>query len=153
LPWIASSGRHLELPRPPAGRRSGAGRRELLERSAQQRPERHGRVGGRPPPDRDLRRRDDYSTSSASTTTGIQGEDHRYAETIRRYLDQDKPVVNSEFGHSPYRGDRPGHMEFGEVDTGSLALHRIPLAGRLVRTRLKKGSHLRDGGWLQSRQR
>jgi hypothetical protein len=83
----------------------------------------------------------------------LQGEDHRYAETIRRYLDQDKPVVNSEFGHGPYRGDRPGHMEFGEVDTGSLALHRIPLAGRLVRTRLKKGSHLRDGGWLQSRQR
>jgi hypothetical protein len=80
-------------------------------------------------------------------------EDHRYAETIRRYLDQDKPVVNSEFGHSPYRGDRPGHMEFGEVDTGSLALHRIPLAGRLVRTRLQKSSHLRDGGWLQSRQR
>ena len=63
-------------------------------------------------------------------------EDHRYAETIRRYLGQDKPVVNSEFGHSPYRGDCPGYMEFGEVDTGSLALHRILLAGRLVRTRL-----------------
>jgi hypothetical protein len=30
-------------------------------------------------------------------------------------------------------------MELGEVDTGSLALHRIPLAGRLVRTRLKPG--------------
>jgi hypothetical protein len=44
-------------------------------------------------------------------------------------------------------------MELGEVDTGSLALHRIPLAGRLVRTRLQKSSHLRDGGWLQSRQR
>jgi hypothetical protein len=66
-------------------------------------------------------------------------EDHRYAETIRRYLGQGKPVVNSEFGHSPYRGDRPVHMELGEVDTGSLALHGIPLAGRLVRTRLKPG--------------
>ena len=50
-----------------------------------------------------------------------------------------KRVVKSEFGHSAYLGDRPGHMEFGEVDTGSLALHRIPLAGRLVRPRLKQG--------------
>ena len=47
----------------------------------------------------------------------------------------------------PYRGDhRPGHMEFGEVDTRSVALHRIPLAGRLVHPRLKKGTHLRDEG-------
>ena len=68
-------------------------------------------------------------------------DDHRYAETIRRYLGQGKPVVNSEFGHSPYRGDRPGLMELGEVDTLSVALHRIPLAGRLVRPRLKRGSH------------
>jgi hypothetical protein len=73
-------------------------------------------------------------------------DDHRYAETIKRYLGQGKPVVNSEFGHSAYRGNRPGHMEFGEVDTVSLALHRIPLAGRLVRARLKQGSHLRDEG-------
>jgi hypothetical protein len=73
-------------------------------------------------------------------------EDHRYAETIRRYLGEGKPVVNSEFGHSAYRGDRPGHMELGEVDNLSLALHRIPLAGRLVRPRLKKGSHRRDEG-------
>jgi hypothetical protein len=55
-------------------------------------------------------------------------EDHRYAETIRRYLGQGKPVVNSEFGHSPYREDRPGHMELGEVDTLSVALHRIPVS-------------------------
>ena len=41
-------------------------------------------------------------------------DDHRYAETIRRYLGEGKPVVNSEFGHSPYRGDCPGYMEFGE---------------------------------------
>jgi len=71
-------------------------------------------------------------------------EDHRYAEMIRPYLGQGKPVLNSEFGHSPYRGDRPGHMKLGEVDTASLALHRIPVAGRLVRPRLKKGTHLRD---------
>jgi hypothetical protein len=70
--------------------------------------------------------------------------DHRYAETIRRYLGQGKPVFNTEFGHSPYRGDRPGRMEFGEVGYGSLALHRIPLAGRLVRARLKRGTHVRD---------
>ena len=67
--------------------------------------------------------------------------DHRYAETIRRYLGQGKPVVNSEFGHSRYRGDRHGHMELGEVDTLSVALHRIPLAGRLVRPRLKQGGY------------
>jgi len=73
-------------------------------------------------------------------------DDHRYAETIKRYLGQGKPVVNSEFGHSPYRGDRPGHMELGEVDTLSVALHRIPLADRLVRPRLKKGTHVRDEG-------
>ena len=70
--------------------------------------------------------------------------EHRYAETIRRYLGQGKPVLNTEFGHSSYRGDRPGLMEFGEVDTVSVALHRIPLAGRLVRPRLKKGTHVRD---------
>jgi len=37
-------------------------------------------------------------------------------------------------------------VEFGEVDTVSLALRRIPLAGRLVRPRLKKSTHLRDEG-------
>ncbi len=55
--------------------------------------------------------------------------DHRYAETIRRYVGQGKPVVNTEFGHSSYRGDRPGLMELGEVPSASVALHRIPLAG------------------------
>jgi hypothetical protein len=35
-------------------------------------------------------------------------------------------------------------MEFGEVDMMSLALHRIPLAGRLVRPRLKRGTYVRD---------
>ena len=75
----------------------------------------------------------------------------RYARTVPgtlplSTLGQGKPVVNSEFGRSPYRRDRPGHMELGEVDTLSVALHRIPLAGRLVRPRLKQGSHLRDEG-------
>ena len=70
--------------------------------------------------------------------------EHRYAESIRPYLGQGKPVINTEFGHSSYRGNRPGHMEFGEVDLVSLALSRIPLAGRLVRPRLKKGTHVRD---------
>ena len=35
-------------------------------------------------------------------------------------------------------------MELGEVDLMSLALHRIPLAGRLVRPRLKRGTYVRD---------
>ena len=72
--------------------------------------------------------------------------EHSYAERIRPYLGQGKPVVNTEFGHSSYRGDRPGHMEFGEVDLVSLALSRMPLAGRFVRPRLKKGTHVRDEG-------
>ena len=70
--------------------------------------------------------------------------DRRYAETVRRYVGQGKPVVNTEFGHSSYRGDRPGMMEFGEVDMMSLALHRITLAGRLVRPWLKRGTYVRD---------
>jgi hypothetical protein len=70
--------------------------------------------------------------------------EHRYAEIIRPYLEQGKLVINTEFGHSPYRGDRPGHMEFGEVDLVSLALSRMPLTSRLVRPRLKRGRHVRD---------
>ncbi len=70
--------------------------------------------------------------------------EHRYAEIVRRYVGQGKPVVNAEFGHSSYRGNRPGHLEFGELDMMSLALHRIPLAGLLVRPRLKRGTHVRD---------
>jgi hypothetical protein len=70
--------------------------------------------------------------------------ERRYAEMIRPYLGRGKPVVNSEFGHSSYRGDRLGQMEFGEVDQVSLALHRIPYAGRLVQPRLRRGSHVRD---------
>jgi hypothetical protein len=67
-----------------------------------------------------------------------------YAERVRRFLDLGKPVVNAEFGHSPYRGDRPGDLELGEAVTPSVLLHRIPLAGRFVRPRLKRGTHLRD---------
>jgi hypothetical protein len=66
--------------------------------------------------------------------------DHRYTETLRRYVGPGQPVVNTEFGHSSYRGDRPGQMEFGEVDMMSLALHRI----KLGRPRLKRGTHVRD---------
>jgi hypothetical protein len=76
--------------------------------------------------------------------------DRRYGEMIRRYLGQGKPVVNTEFGHSSYRGNRLGQMEFGEVDTVSVALHRIPLAGRLVRPRLKKGTYHRDEAYQAS---
>ena len=70
--------------------------------------------------------------------------EHRYAETIGRYLGQGKPVLNTEFGHSSYRGNRPGLMELGEVGNLSVALHRIPLAGRLVQPSLKRGTHVRD---------
>jgi hypothetical protein len=74
----------------------------------------------------------------------LSANDHFYGETIRRYLGQGQPVVNAEFGHSAYRGNRPGQMEFGEALTLSVALHRIPLAGRLIRPRLKRGTNVRD---------
>jgi hypothetical protein len=67
----------------------------------------------------------------------------RYAEMVRRNAGNSKPVVNAEFGHSPYRGDRPGRMELGEVGV-TVALHRIPLAGRLVRPRVKGRTPVRD---------
>jgi RNA polymerase sigma factor (sigma-70 family) len=51
----SDQGLELFLGHPPAGA-PGADRGELVERAAQQRPERHGRVGGGPAPDRDLRR-------------------------------------------------------------------------------------------------
>jgi hypothetical protein len=64
----------------------------------------------------------------------------RYTERVASYVGQGKPVVNAEFGHSSYRGDRPGLMEFGEIDMMSLALHRIGVA----RPRLKQGTYVRD---------
>lgn len=70
--------------------------------------------------------------------------EHRYAEMVRRHVGNGKPVVNAEFGHSSYQGDRPGHMEFGEVEGLSLALHRIPGAGRLVRPGVKGRTPVRD---------
>ena len=77
--------------------------------------------------------------------------DDRYADTLRRYLGHGKPVVNTEFGHSPYRGDAADLLGLGERDNASLALHQVPLVGRLVRPRLKKGTHVRDEA-LQARQ-
>ena len=70
--------------------------------------------------------------------------DHRYAQTARRYVGRGKPAVNTEFGHSSYLGDQAGPLELGEVDYLSVWLHRIPLAGRLVRPRLKPGAYHRD---------
>ena len=63
-----------------------------------------------------------------------------YTERVRSYAGQGKPVVNAEFGHSSYLGDRPGLMEFGEIDMMSLALHRIGLG----RPHLKQGTYVRD---------
>ena len=70
--------------------------------------------------------------------------EHRYPETIRSYVGQGQPVVNAEFGHSSYRGNRPGRMELGEVNNLSVGLSRLPLTRRLVRPCLKRGTHIRD---------
>ncbi len=67
-----------------------------------------------------------------------------YAERIRPYLGLGKPVVNAEFGHSSYRGDHPGRLELGELNNTSLALHLMPVAGRLFQPRLKSGTNIRD---------
>ena len=63
-----------------------------------------------------------------------------YAERLRSRLSLGKPVVNAEFGHSSYRGDNPGHMEFGELDLTSLFLNRAHIG----RPRLKPGTNIRD---------
>jgi hypothetical protein len=68
----------------------------------------------------------------------------RYAAQIKTYLGQGKPVVTPEFGHSSYRGDRPGQMGFGEVETLAVVLRRIPFAGRFVHPRVKGRKHARD---------
>ncbi len=60
-------------------------------------------------------------------------------------------MVITEFGHSPYRGDTPGHLGLGERNDLSVLLHQVPLAGRLVRPRMKKGTHIRDEA-LQARE-
>lgn len=70
----------------------------------------------------------------------------RYAEMLRPLFAHGKPVVVTEFGMRAYRGaDSSGALGFGIVDTRSLFLHQLPLLGKIVQPRLKKGDWQRDG--------
>ncbi|MFB9410756.1 hypothetical protein [Dactylosporangium matsuzakiense] len=82
------------------------------------------------------------------------GVDHyRYVTTeghYQRVLDRlaahGKPLVITEFGMRAYRGaDRdPRLLDVGLISWPTVALHRVPVAGRLVRPRLIRGAHVRD---------
>jgi hypothetical protein len=83
----------------------------------------------------------------------IVGVDHyrdarsgpRYLGTLERLSAHGKPVVVTEFGMRTYEGaDRDGNLGAGITDWLTVALHQIPLAGRLVRPRLAQGVHVRD---------
>ncbi|TDQ00471.1 abortive infection protein [Labedaea rhizosphaerae] len=85
----------------------------------------------------------------------IVGVDHyrdarsgpRYLDTLERLSAHGKPVVVTEFGMRTYRGaDRDGKLGTGITDWKTVALHQLPLVGRLVRPRLVKGDHVRDEG-------
>jgi hypothetical protein len=62
----------------------------------------------------------------------------RYVDMLRPFLDTGKPVVVTEFGMRTYVGaDTSGTLGFGIVYIPSLVLHKLPVVGRFVRTRLK----------------
>jgi hypothetical protein len=68
----------------------------------------------------------------------------RYVDMLRPSLETGKPVVVTEFGMRTYVGaDTSGTLGFGIVSIPSLVLHKLPVVGRFVRTRLK-GAPVRD---------
>jgi hypothetical protein len=69
----------------------------------------------------------------------------RYAQMLRPLFAHGKPVVVTEFGMPTYRGaGTSGALGFGIVDDRALFLHQLPLLGRLVGPRLRKGDWTRD---------
>jgi hypothetical protein len=74
----------------------------------------------------------------------VARNEDRYVGTLKPFFSHGKPVVNTEFGHSPYQGDSADLLGLGVADNWSLFLHQLPLVGRCVRPRLKKGKHVRD---------
>lgn len=76
----------------------------------------------------------------------------RYVDTVRRLSNHGKPVVVTEFGMRTYRGaDSDGRLGTGITDWRTVALHRLPLVGRLVRPRLIPGTHIRDEAFQAAR--
>jgi hypothetical protein len=75
----------------------------------------------------------------------------RYVDMPQPSLGTGKPVVVTEFGMRTYVGaDTSGTLGFGIVHIPSLVLHKLPIVGRFVQTRLK-GLPERDEG-LQARE-
>ena len=75
----------------------------------------------------------------------------RYLDTLERFLAHGKPVVVTEFGMRTYQGaDRDGNLGTGITDPATSLLHLVPLAGRLIRPRIK-GHHVRDEGFQARR--
>jgi hypothetical protein len=69
----------------------------------------------------------------------------RYVQMLEPLSAHGKPVVVTEFGMRTYQGaDSSGALGFGVMDDRSLFLHNLPLVGRFVRARLKKGLYVRD---------
>jgi hypothetical protein len=76
----------------------------------------------------------------------------RYADMLRPLFAHGKPVLVTEFGMRTYRGaDTSGALGFGIADTRSQFLHQLPLLGKIVQPRLKKGDWQRDED-LQARE-
>jgi len=76
----------------------------------------------------------------------------RYVEMLEPLARYGKPVVVTEFGMRAYQGaESSGTLGFGVVDSRSQFLHQLPLVGRFVRPRLKRGIHVRDEA-LQARE-
>jgi hypothetical protein len=77
--------------------------------------------------------------------------DPRYLDTLQRFFTHGKPVVITEFGMRTYQGaDCDGNLGTGITNWKTVALHRLPLVGRLIRPRLAKGTYIRDEA-LQAR--
>jgi hypothetical protein len=68
----------------------------------------------------------------------------RYVDMLQPSLNTGKPVVVTEFGMRTYVGaDTSGTLGFGIVHIPSMVLHKLPIVGRFVQTRLK-GAPVRD---------
>ena len=75
----------------------------------------------------------------------------RYVEMMRPIFEHRKPVVVTEFGMRSYVGaESSGTLGFGIVSIPSMVLHKLPIVGHFVRTRLK-GHPVRDES-LQARE-
>jgi hypothetical protein len=75
----------------------------------------------------------------------------KYVQMMGSVFEYGKPVVITEFGMRSYVGaESSGTLGFGIVSIPSLVLHKLPIVGHFVRTRLK-GDPVRDES-LQARE-